>query len=351
MIESINPNNPNNPVGPFDQNEEAEQTISADPFEEPTRLLKLTGEQVKVIKEWIAELRSGNYNQGIGKLKATGLVRDVKGVVCGVDGEGIKGLGHCCLGVLCELAVEKGVIGPAVEGSVGAWIFDSNKYNAPTTVRNWAGLKRPGDIGPLDFTTQDLMDMNDSKKTFEEIADFIEAHLVKYLWLEALESGEYRQAKGVLCDAMSSIAMGKEVGYCCLGVLCEVVMKNDLFPLVRMEGEQAQAYGLAGVAYVYKPEIGWSGDLKYNYAHNSCLPNRMLDRLHLRGIRGEFGLNAACGYPENLAQINDANDDFGKTIEAIKHNLPFTNLKPTARFVQMIGEGGSDDGYKLEEIK
>lgn len=129
---------------------------------------RLTIEQVKVIKEWIAALRSGEYKQGLGSLKHV------------AKGE----IQHCCLGVLCELAVEKGIIDPAVKGNMGAWFFDGVKYNVPPTVVNWAGLKRPGDIGPLDFTTLNLMDMNDSDKTFEVIADFIEAHLVKYLGLK-----------------------------------------------------------------------------------------------------------------------------------------------------------------------
>lgn len=40
---------------------------------------------------------------------------------------------------------------------------------------------------------------------------------VKKLWVEALVSGEYKQAKGLL---------RRESGYCCLGVLCDIYEKQ-----------------------------------------------------------------------------------------------------------------------------
>ena len=46
---------------------------------------------------------------------------------------------------------------------------------------------------------------------------------IKQRWLEALRSGEYQQTKGTLHDTK---------GFCCLGVLCDV-LKND--PLFRGE--------------------------------------------------------------------------------------------------------------------
>lgn len=44
---------------------------------------------------------------------------------------------------------------------------------------------------------------------------------LKDLWLKALRSGEYEQTRETLFD-------GK--GYCCLGVLCDVMLNNDLVP-------------------------------------------------------------------------------------------------------------------------
>lgn len=43
-------------------------------------------------------------------------------------------------------------------------------------------------------------------------------------WLEALESKKYRQGDGVLVDGLSD---GKPK-YCCLGVLCAVVVENNI---------------------------------------------------------------------------------------------------------------------------
>lgn len=43
---------------------------------------------------------------------------------------------------------------------------------------------------------------------------------IKKLWIEALRSGEYRQAQYALCKAD-----GEEKSYCCLGVLEDVVRR------------------------------------------------------------------------------------------------------------------------------
>jgi hypothetical protein len=45
---------------------------------------------------------------------------------------------------------------------------------------------------------------------------------LKTKWIEALESGEYKQGKGTLCSAPDG-------AYCCLGVL-ERVAENDVEP-------------------------------------------------------------------------------------------------------------------------
>lgn len=273
---------------------------------------KLTKEQVKIIKEWIAALRSGKYEQGRGKLKD-----HASGKVC-----------HCCLGVLCELAAEHGTIGPATLLN-DIYFFENHSGNLPNKVRDWAGLSLK--LGFL----QELMDMNDSGKSFAVIADFIEVHLVKTLWLEALESGEYKQARQVLCNKGSASDPESEVGYCCLGVLCEVAIKYDLVPLVRLESKESDEYGLVGVSYLYKGAGYEEGKAKsqwrYSYAHNTCLPSQLLPALHLRDMRGAFPIKA--GGPDNLAEVNDKCDDFTKVIDLIKHNLPFKDLPPTGEIV------------------
>ena|SRR5689334_5253523 len=45
---------------------------------------------------------------------------------------------------------------------------------------------------------------------------------IKELWLKALRSGKYRQVKAELKANLP----GKHVGYCCLGVLCDIHSKE-----------------------------------------------------------------------------------------------------------------------------
>ena len=46
---------------------------------------------------------------------------------------------------------------------------------------------------------------------------------VKEAWVEALRSDDYAQTRGYLCrDDLESLHNGNE-GYCCLGVLCDVL--------------------------------------------------------------------------------------------------------------------------------
>lgn len=45
---------------------------------------------------------------------------------------------------------------------------------------------------------------------------------LKAKWLEALRSGRYQQARGALRRDTSTKG-SEEVGYCCLGVLCDIV--------------------------------------------------------------------------------------------------------------------------------
>lgn len=44
---------------------------------------------------------------------------------------------------------------------------------------------------------------------------------IKQKWVEALRSGRYEQAQGTLQRT------GEEAGYCCLGVLCDVVAPDS----------------------------------------------------------------------------------------------------------------------------
>lgn len=55
---------------------------------------------------------------------------------------------------------------------------------------------------------------------------------VKEQWVTALRSGDFLQITGALkqLKAINENSDDKRVGYCCLGVLCEVAVKNNVIP-------------------------------------------------------------------------------------------------------------------------
>jgi hypothetical protein len=129
-----------------------------------------------VKKLWVDALRSGTYEQG-------------KGALC-------KGGQYCCLGVLCELAVQAGVIPPGerLETETGpshyicydrGHVYANNELPSfgdtaflPQCVQEWAGLPRTsGAIVVIDGADRPLAAQNDCGKTFEQIAQAIEEQL------------------------------------------------------------------------------------------------------------------------------------------------------------------------------
>lgn len=115
---------------------------------------------------WIAALRSGDYEQGYTLLNSNGK--------------------FCCLGVLCELAVDDGVVtakdepisgNPGMRYTALGDVYDSSITTLPWTVRNWAGLTS-GDPMVGDERSYTLTQWNDEiQADFNEIADLIEKNL------------------------------------------------------------------------------------------------------------------------------------------------------------------------------
>ena len=114
---------------------------------------------------WVAALRSGNYKQGLGRLKVRRAHQKTE---------------YCCLGVLCEIAVEDGVVEPAnTLLPEGVYRFAGNGHTLPQKVAEWAGLKshNPSVIGESGKITN-LAGLNDEAKLcFSDIADVIEKQL------------------------------------------------------------------------------------------------------------------------------------------------------------------------------
>lgn len=115
----------------------------------------------EVKAQWIADLRSGKYPQGRGALRNS-------------DGT------FCCLGVLCEIAVDNGVLvrtelfkyRDADQRTIAGTLDDSS------LMLEWAGLELGNGAG--EFTTpqgkvERLTELNDRYDfTFSQIADVID---------------------------------------------------------------------------------------------------------------------------------------------------------------------------------
>ena len=112
-------------------------------------------------RKWVKALRSGEWLQGRRKLAS-------------------KGKGFCCLGVLCELAREEGIVDvkKLPDGSFNYSCFENLEDGSPNylpgVVQDWAGLAK---TNPQVKGGHHLSSMNDSGTSFDRIADEIEKGL------------------------------------------------------------------------------------------------------------------------------------------------------------------------------
>lgn len=112
-------------------------------------------------ERWLNELRSGKYTRGTNALKTFD--------------EGVTS--HCCLGVLCEIAIEDGVRKsvPKLWSGNGRWTPEKDRQGLflPPGVQKWSGI---------DLNTQQfLASMNDNEEPedgkFIKVVEWIEANL------------------------------------------------------------------------------------------------------------------------------------------------------------------------------
>lgn len=118
-----------------------------------------------VLDLWVKALRSGEYTQGHGTLRAT-------------DKDGKPRL--CCLGVLCEVAIKEGVPLTTTEeeySSGGTYVtYDGASAYPPESVEEWAGLTNTSGLH-----RHDPASWNDSDhETFETIASRLEERVETY---------------------------------------------------------------------------------------------------------------------------------------------------------------------------
>lgn len=122
--------------------------------------------------EWVRRLRSGDYLQGTGELRSS----------TDVDGDAR----YCCLGVLCEVARDRGVVSydRTTFGYRSTVDPREGSYDGvlPPAVQAWAGLLHLGEhaADPL-VQTVTLSCWNDGtqveRRSFAWIADAIEEEL------------------------------------------------------------------------------------------------------------------------------------------------------------------------------
>ncbi len=112
---------------------------------------------------------------------------------------------------------------------------------------------------------------------------------IKQLWIEALESGDYKQCK-------HRLRVGDE--YCCLGVLCELAIKAKIIP-------EVESIGIL------------DGTVQYRYnGYTADLPATVV---RWAGLNGPDPMISS--EEETLAGLNDDGMTFEKIADIIKENL------------------------------
>lgn len=122
----------------------------------------------EVIEKWVAALESGDYPQTQGALNTT-------------DDDGNHS--YCCLGVLCELAADEGLIEPADHYGAYAYTEYGVEYMEggvlPPPVRGWAGLRYSNPDVAVNDERRSLTALNDRDMlTFPVIADIIRSNFL-----------------------------------------------------------------------------------------------------------------------------------------------------------------------------
>lgn len=120
--------------------------------------------------KWITALRSGQFEQGTGRLASVD------------DPDTRENPKYCCLGVACEVAVANGVVLPTrMKQDVmedDAWIieYDGDALCLPKKVLEWLDLPHHRNISILYHGNRKLVsEMNDEYRwTFDQIADALE---------------------------------------------------------------------------------------------------------------------------------------------------------------------------------
>lgn len=123
-------------------------------------------------KAWVKTLRSGKFKQGTGKLKRTVYDYDTR------TGENkVDHVQYCCLGVLGEILPKFGIKTKFNKDETLYYGKGWNESMLPVNLAHKLGLDEEID-NKSDVTFQEfLADMNDSPRSFKQIANWIEKHV------------------------------------------------------------------------------------------------------------------------------------------------------------------------------
>lgn len=82
---------------------------------------------------------------------------------------------------------------------------------------------------------------------------------VKELWTKALRSGDYKQTMGTLHRTATDVDL-RPSGFCCLGVLCDVAVKQGVIPEPTFD-EDDGTHDFGDMDFNYPPEavLEWAG--------------------------------------------------------------------------------------------
>lgn len=134
----------------------------------------------EIAQLWVDALRSGKYQQTKGRLHRT------VGVDYGPNDSDNVPAGYCCLGVLCEIAVEKQIIKVIDTNETGSVSYglgtDRSMTWLPGAVVDWSGLRDTTVWVVINGyrNRYGVAELNDSLGfSFSQIADAIEDNFIK----------------------------------------------------------------------------------------------------------------------------------------------------------------------------
>jgi len=139
------------------------------------------------------------------------------------------------------------------------------------------------------------------------------------LWIKALRSGHYSQTTGSLSKNEKDESNNWEVGYCCLGVAC------DLYSKFRMSEGEGDRWVEEVVSY---KESGVSVHVRRFQSEEDGVIEEQESQLPFE-VRSWLGLNSEAGYYESdedgpieglysLADVNDAGIGFEEIADLIE---------------------------------